>query len=134
MRTCWSVKGVGITLGAFVPELTGKVAKVETGIDEARGRIIYQENCLIIGYISLMNFGKTASMTVMLVERHMGVSLHEKSSGLNISGGVYTLSNDRTSFNPNLLRAVVKSMNPSQYDDKRDWLHSNSISIDIVNL
>jgi len=133
MRTAWRL-GV-LTVHNYTPCTTKHTIKVVTGLDAINLSLIYLDaellGCFkISGMRSLPNCRPVVEDTLLIavVKRHMGVSLHEFSNGVNLSDGCFTLYNDVVTFDPALIRAVLKNIDCTKYGERLYKLRQHSVN------
>ena len=134
MRTLWTVDGIRVH--QYLPHTRKTVIKVVTGVDPLTERLTYTEG-ILIGTFLLEGIatpsGFSSTITVALAERRLGISFNELKTGLNLSDGCYTLYNDTVPFDSSIIRAVLKSMDKTNYGKRIEKIVLNKIPLPIVN-
>ena len=125
MRTCWKVKGLGVGVHPFVPTPNMVISTVYYRDVETKQFFIDEES-KVLGTFLVTSFGvDKESIRVAIVQRIMGVTLHEYHTGIPIRNSVLGIGTDDLSIiTPLYLRGIMRHVDPKDYHNtKRKCKH-----------
>jgi len=134
MRTCWKVKGLGVGVHPFVPTPNMVISTVYYRDVETK-QFFIDEKSKVLGTFLVTSFGvDKKSIRVAIVQRIMGVTLHEYHTGVPIRNSVLGIRTDDLSIiTPLYLRGIMRNVDPKDYYNTKRKCEHDGIKLPVNN-
>ena len=134
MRTCWKVKGLGVGVHPFVPTPNMVISTVYYRDVETK-QFFIDEKSKVLGTFLVTSFGvDKKSIRVAIVQRIMGVTLHEYHTGVPIRNSVLGIVTDDLSIiTPLYLRGIMRHVDPKDYYNTKSKCEHDGVKLPVNN-
>lgn len=132
MRTCWKVKGLGVGVHPFVPTPNMVISTVYYRDVETK-QFFIDEKSKVLGTFLVTSFGvDKKSIRVAIVQRIMGVTLHEYHTGVPIRNSVLGIRTDDLSIiTPLYLRGIMRNVDPKDYYNTKSKCKHDGVKLPV---
>lgn len=132
MRTCWKVKGLGVGVHPFVPTPNMVISTVYYRDVETK-QFFIDEKSKVLGTFLVTSFGvDKKSIRVAIVQRIMGVTLHEYHTGVPIRNSVLGIRTDDLSIiTPLYLRGIMRNVDPKDYYNTKSKCEHDGVKLPV---